>query len=230
MTAKQIPIRVVAGITIPDTPLITEALEFARKHLEDFAYNHIYRSLLFGVIIADKIPELKDRDREAHAIAAILHDMGWDCTGELISKDRRFEVDGADAARDFLRREGLATEWDKHRLQLVWDAIALHSTGSIVFYKEPEVQACAHGIWADLVGPGGVSNGLLTWEEYHRVVTELPRLELMKGFKKIMCNLCVTKPETTYDSFVGEWGEKFVDGYMRKGVVQDMLDLGLDNM
>jgi hypothetical protein len=33
----------------------------------------------------------------------------------LVSKDRRFEVDGADAARKFLRKE--APDWDKHRLQ-----------------------------------------------------------------------------------------------------------------
>jgi len=65
-------------------------------------------------------------------------------TNELVSKDKRFEVDGAEAAREFLRKE--APSWDKHRLQLVWDAIALHTTGSIVYHKEPEVVACAQGI------------------------------------------------------------------------------------
>lgn len=226
MAAEQVPAtRVFAGVTIPDTPLISKALEFARMHLEDYAYNHIYRSLLLGFIISDKIPELKHRDREAHAIAALLHDLGWDYTGKLISKDRRFEVDGADAARDFLRREGVTAEWDKHRLQLVWDAIALHTIGSIVFYKEPEVQACAYGIWADFQGPDRVPNGLLTWEEYNKVVAELPRLELMKGLKGVMCNLCIIKPDTTYDNTVGEWGDKYVEGYSRKGkLTQDLLD------
>jgi hypothetical protein len=45
----------------------------------------------------------------------LMHDIGWDPIGELVSKDRRFEVDGADAARNFLRKE--APDWDKHRLQ-----------------------------------------------------------------------------------------------------------------
>ncbi|KAL1980600.1 hypothetical protein VTN96DRAFT_3930 [Rasamsonia emersonii] len=225
MAPAQVPTRVFAGVTIPDTPLVTKALEFARAHLEDYAYNHIYRSLLFGFIIADKIPELRDRDVEAHAIAAILHDLGWDRTGTLISKDKRFEVDGANAAREFLKREGVAEEWDKHRLQLVWDAIALHTIGSIVFHKEPEVQACSYGIWADFQGPDRVPNGLLTWDEYNRVVAELPRLGLMKGLKEVMCNLCRTKPETTYDNTVGEWGDKYVEGYSRKGkLTQDLLD------
>lgn len=87
------------------------------------------RSWLLGFIIAAKIPELQGRDLEAHAIAAILHDLGWAETGDLVTEDKRFEVDGANAARDFLEKE--AGDWNKHRLQLVWDAIALHTTPSI---------------------------------------------------------------------------------------------------
>ena len=80
-------------------------------------------------------------------MAAILHDLGFPIGhpphSDVISKDNRFEVDGANAAREFLKREAESSEWDKHRLQLVWDAIALHTIGTVVFHKEPEVQACA---------------------------------------------------------------------------------------
>jgi hypothetical protein len=214
--------RVLAGVTIPDTPLITKSLEYTRLHSSDFAFNHIQRSMLFGFIISEKIPELASRDREAHAIAALMHDIGWDPTGELVSEDKRFEVDGAEAARDFLKKE--APGWDKHRLQLVWDAIALHTTGSIVFYKEPEVAACAYGIWADFQGPDRVQGGLLTWDEYNKVVEELPRLELMSNLKDVMLHLCHTKPATTYDNTVGEWGDKFSKTYDRKGkLTSDLL-------
>lgn len=144
-----------------------------------------------------------------------MHDIGWDPTGELVSPDKRFEVDGADAARNFLRAE--APDWDERRLQLVWDAIALHTTGSIVFYKEKEVQAVAYGIWADFQGPDKVKGGLLTWDEYNAVVDELPRLNLMRGVKHMMCFFCETKPATTFDNTVGEWGDKFVKGYDRQG-------------
>jgi len=166
-------------------------------------------------VIADKTPALAERDREVHAVAAIMHDLGWDPTNELISTDKRFEVDGAEAAREFLRKE--VPGWDKHRLQLVWDSIALHTTGSIVFHKEPEVAACAYGIWADFQGPDHVPGGLLTWDEYNEIVKELPRLELMQGLKKAMLHLCHTKPETTYDNMVGEWGDRFSKTYSRKG-------------
>ena len=69
MAIDSIPTRVLAGVTVPDTPLITKALEFAKEHSTDYTYNHINRSLLFGFVIADKIPHTKDRDREAHAVA-----------------------------------------------------------------------------------------------------------------------------------------------------------------
>lgn len=47
----------------------------------------------------------------------------------------------------------------------------------------------------------------------------------MKGLKANMCLLCETKPQTTYDSTVGEWGDKYVEGYSRKGkLTQDLLE------
>ncbi|TKA57285.1 hypothetical protein B0A55_13499, partial [Friedmanniomyces simplex] len=93
------------GIAVPDTPLITAAIALIRKYLSDMAYNHCMRSWLFGFAIADKLPHLQDRDRELHALAAILHDLGWDPTGTFVSPDKRFEVDGANAARTFIEQE-----------------------------------------------------------------------------------------------------------------------------
>jgi hypothetical protein len=146
--------RTLGGVTVLDTPLIAKALQYARKHLNDVAYNHSVRSWLYGVVIAANTPSLKIHDGELHAISAILHDLGWAATGdELISKDKRFEVDGAEAARAFLIKEGNKNEWDKHRLQLVWNSIALHSTTSIADYKEIEVQITNKGIIADFLGP-----------------------------------------------------------------------------
>lgn len=117
-----VPTRLLAGIPVPDTPLINKALALARKHLDETLFNHVARSWLFGQFIASNIPALQHRDQELHAICAILHDLGWDKTGEFVSKDKRFEVDGANAARDFIIREGEKKDWDKHRLQLAWDS------------------------------------------------------------------------------------------------------------
>ncbi|KAL8697518.1 MAG: hypothetical protein Q9201_007084 [Fulgogasparrea decipioides] len=185
-------------------------------HLPDSLYNHVVRGWLFGFAIADKVPALQDRDREAHSVAAILHDLGWDCTGELRSTDKRFEVDSANAARDFLKREG-GDAYDTHRLQLVWDAIALHTTISIAWHKEAEVVATSYGITADFVGAEGSYMGLLTRKEYDAIVKEFPRLEMKDDLRETLCGLCRTKPQTTYDNFVGDWGEKYVEGYTRVG-------------
>jgi len=217
--SSKISTQVLGGITVPKTPAITAAIAYARSHSDDLTYNHIMRAFLFGSCIASKIPHLKDLDAEVHAVSAILHDLGWDSTGELISKDKRFEVDGADAARNFLRRlkaEG-DDAWDDRRLQLVWDAIALHTTFGIVRYKEPEVVACWLGILADFAGPDGSPEGSLSWAEYEGIVKEYPRLKMITGMKEIFCGFCKTKPETTYDNMVGTFGERYVDGYTVQG-------------
>jgi hypothetical protein len=194
-----------------------KALEYARKHLNDIAYNHSVRSWLYGVVIAANIPSLKSHDRELHAISAILHDLGWAATtDELVSKDKRFEVDGAEAARAFLIKEGNKNEWDKHRLQLVWDSIALHSTASIADYKEIEVQITNKGIMADSLGPEKPFS-MLTRTIWDGIAKEFPRDGLKEGVIKACCEICRTKSETTYDNFVSDFGTKFVPGFSRGG-------------
>ena len=109
----------------------------------------------------------------------------------MISKDNRFEVDGANAAREFLKRESKSSEWDKHRLQLVWDAIALHTIGTVVFHKEPEVQACAYGIWADFQGPDRIQGNPLSWDEYDSIV-KVGYLFIRRGLSKLTQKLGIS--------------------------------------
>src|SRR6202022_1279856 len=66
-------------------------------------------------------------------IGAVFHDLGL--TKKFSSPDKRFEVDGANAARSFLEQQGIS----KAKIQIVWDAIALHTTIGVAQYKEPEV-------------------------------------------------------------------------------------------
>ena len=207
MSVKTVPSRQIAGATVPDTALIASAIEYARSHLSPMSFNHVIRSYLFGFIIASKNDTFATRDQEVHAVSAILHDMGWDATGQLVSEDKRFEVDGADAARNFLARN--AADWDRYRVQLVWDAIAMHSTPSISLHHGLETAACVNGIIADFVGP---SEGV-TKEEYAAVVREYPRLNLADGIKEIYCGFCRTKPETTRDNAVGQIGQAHIEGF-----------------
>jgi len=211
------PTRVLAGVQVIDTPIVTSAIDFARTHLHDVAFNHVMRSWLWGVLIISKSPNLKDStDLEIHALANILHDMGWSSSAELISTDKRFEVDGANVARDFVKKSKHSEEWDGRRTQLVWDAIALHSSPSIAAYKENEVHATTRGVFSDFSGPDH-SQSLITWDEWNAVKAEFPRTNFKEGVGEAMCHLCKTKPETTYDNFVGEFGDGTVEGYTLKG-------------
>ena len=219
MADTALPTRILASIIVPDTPLITAAIALAREHLNDISYQHIMRSFLFGFAIADKISPLQNRDKEVHALGAILHDLGWDTTNTFISPDKRFEVDGANAAQEFVVEQTAHLDpqtWNKHRLQLLWDAIALHTTPSIAQHKEKEVQATSLGIFVDFRGPDAVP-GTITKDEWAAIVAKFPRSGFRDGVVGVMCGLCRTKPETTYDNFVGEFGEELVQGYSRKG-------------
>ncbi|PVH77583.1 hypothetical protein DL98DRAFT_637346 [Cadophora sp. DSE1049] len=212
-----LPTRTVAGIRVLDNPLVNKAIEYARQNLNDVAFNHVVRSWLLGQFIADNSPEIKDRDVELHSIAAILHDLGWSHNTELISDDKRFEVDSANEAVKFVVREGVKKEWDQQRLQLLWDAIALHTTASIAIHKETEVKACCVGISAEFVPLEEAYGGVLTKDVWDAIVKEYPRTDFMEGVTEILCWLCRTKPSTTYDNFVGDFGTGLVEGYNADG-------------
>jgi hypothetical protein len=195
------PTTTIAGITVIDTPLVNAAKSYARSHSSDTTFNHVMRSWMFGTIISQKILPPGAIDVELQAVSAILHDLGWDNTGELVSKDKRFEVDGAIAATAWIDsqvKKGTTTGWDEHRKQLVWDVIALHTTPSIAQYKQPVVSIVAAGIASDFRGPESDPTGTLTWDEYNAVKNEFPRLNLARGVREIICGFVDTKPATTY--------------------------------
>lgn len=109
-------------------------------------------------------------------------------------------------------------EWDERRCGLVWDAIALHTSDSIARYKEAEVVATLLGVNADFGTHRFEEGALVTKEEYERVLSEVPRLEMKRGMRDAFCHLCRAKPETTYDNYVGDFGEKYIGGYQKRGV------------
>src|SRR5262245_65306261 len=108
--------QVLGGITVPDTPLISRAMEVARAYSEPYLYNHAVRSWLFAVRLGQLqgIPH----NPEVIAVGTLLHDLGLT---EKFTGPKRFEVEGADAARAFAREEG----FEDREVQLIWDTVAL---------------------------------------------------------------------------------------------------------
>src|ERR1041385_8812712 len=193
--------QVLGGITVIDTPLVSRAMDFARTNSEPFLFNHAVRSWLFAV----RLGQLQGiaHDAEVVAIGTLLHDLGLT---NSFGGQKRFEIEGADAARTFAREEGL----DDRRVQLIWDSVALNSTPSIGLYKEAEVALCTAGICLDVVG---LHYDLIPPDEMKTIVREFPRLGMKARMTQCFCGIARSYPQTTYDNFARDFGERFVPGY-----------------
>jgi hypothetical protein len=207
-----IGVRLVAGVSVPDTPAISRAIEFAREQSEPYLFNHAMRSWLFACMIAQRNQTV--HDGEVLAVATILHDVGL---AEHLNGPLRFEVEGANAARAFARDQDL----DDRRAQLIWDAVALNSTPSIALHKEAEVALSTMGIGLDWGGWGYES---LNETEVAAILEEFPRLEMKKQFTRAVCHIIETRPDTTYDNFARDFGERFVPGYKPVSTVDYLLN------
>jgi hypothetical protein len=199
--------RVVAGVSVPDTPIVDAALEYARQRCEPYLFNHVVRSWLF----ATRLGQFQNitHDAEVVAVGTLLHDI---TLNERFAGPRRFEVEAADLASSFARESGL----DERRAQLIWDSVALNSTPSIGLYKEAEVSLCTAGICLDVIG---WQYDRIPAEEIVRIVAEFPRLGMKYRMTRCFCQIAEVKPELTYDNFVRDFGERFVAGYKAPSAV-----------
>ena len=190
-----------AGINVPDTPLVRDAIELSRSLLEPYLSNHVMRSWLFSISLSEGAKPAPDP--ELLAVSAVLHDLGLT---ERYTAENRFEVDGANAARAFLKSRGISTQ----QTQLVWDAIALHTTPSIAPHKEPEVAMTHFGITIDVTGIG---LDRIPQEKQRAVLTEFPRLAFKNQFKECLCNVIRKKPASSFDNVLRDLGIRYVEGF-----------------
>ena len=192
---------VLAGIKVPDTTLVRDAIDLSRSLLEPFLFNHVMRSWLFGILLSDGAKLAPDP--ELLAVSGVLHDLGL--TGRYTAENR-FEVDGADAARVFLKDRGISTQ----QTQVVWDAIALHTTPTIALHKEPEVVMTHSGIAVDVLGVG---LDRIPQDKQRAILTEFPRLAFKNQFQVCLCNVVRRKPATTIDNILRDFGIRYVEGF-----------------
>ncbi len=200
-TAGALPQRTLAGVDVPDTQLVSRAIEYVKASSDPWLFNHVMRSWLFAEALAQRSGT--PYDAEVLAVSTLLHDLGLTdaFTGPL-----RFEVEGANAARAFARGEGI----DARRAQLIWDSVALNSTPSICLHKETEAAMCVTGVGLDW---GGFGYDSIAKDRIAEIVGAFPRLEMKQRFTRAVCHLAQTRPETTYDNFARDFGARFVPGY-----------------
>ena len=208
--------RLIAGVSAPDGPLITAAIEYAQRLSEPYLFNHAMRSWLFAELIG-RVRAI-DFDREVVAIGAILHDIGLT---SAVSGPHRFEVNGADAALAFIRGRGVSDR----RAQLIWDLVALNSTPSLALHKEPEVAVGTMGIGLDY---GGFGLAALPAGDIDRVLAAFPRLRMKERFSEACGRLVKDRPETSHDNFLRDFGERFVPGYKAVSTVDLLINAPFD--
>jgi HD superfamily phosphodiesterase len=172
----------------PDSKLAREIAEFVRDNETELLFNHSSRVYLFGRLTGER--RGLSFDHELLYAGAMFHDVGL--MPAHASQTERFEVDGANAARDFLSSRGIPPA----EVEKVWTAIALHTTPGIPQHMHPVIALVTAGVEMDVLGIGYEQ---FPDAEREAVVKAFPRTPRFKedilqafydGIKK--------KPDTTF--------------------------------
>jgi len=195
----------IANVKIPDSKLARQATELVRDCESDLLFHHSTRVYLWG--------SLRGRHRgwrfdpELVYLGAMFHDVGL--TEKHRTATDRFELDSANAARRFLQSHGLP----EGSIDLVWDAIALHTTPEIPWHKKPEVALVTAGVELDVLGfgfdevPADVKAQVLAAHPRRNFKTEIVRA-FADGFQH--------KPESTFGTVNADVLAKLVPGFRRQ--------------
>src|SRR6201982_3108246 len=191
-----------SALSIPDSLLAKEATEILREHSTDLLFNHSIRVYLFA---AEQGRQQTLRfDTELLYVAAAFHDLGL--TKKFSSQNERFEVDGANAARQFLTAHNVPEE----QVQTAWEAIALHTTPGVTQYMRPEVALLYSGVGLDVLGKGFDQ---FPSELREKIVAEYPRKHFKERFIQEHFAGFAHKPGTTYRTVERTNCERFIPGY-----------------
>jgi HD domain len=178
----------VAGIRIPDSAIARAATQLVRATEDDLLYNHSRRVFFWGALTGER-RNLK-YDPELLYLGAMFHDMGL--TEKYSSPELRFEVDGANAARNFMKSYGVP----ERDVEDVWTAIALHTTPGIPEHMRPTIALVTAGVEMDVLG---IAYHDFTRVQRDHVCAHHPR---ERNFKEnIIAHFAdgiIKKPETTF--------------------------------
>lgn len=170
----------------PETELAIEAFRLAEDTEQEFIFHHSLRAYIYGKVAAGLrgLKPGRDYDDELLFVCCVLHDLGLTEQG---NGDQRFEVDGADVAADWLRARGI----DEKRVEVVWDAIALHTTEGIAQRKGAEIALTQAGTGTDMLGwhkedlPAGLVD---------RVHAAFPRADISFALTDAIVGQAIEKP------------------------------------
>jgi HD superfamily phosphodiesterase len=200
---------IIAGITIPDTELVRQATELVRKATDDTLFNHSRRVFLWGSLKAAR--RGLDVDPELAYVGGLFHDLGL--TSAYATKDRRFELDGAEAARAFLLDHGRT----EREARDVWLAIALHTTPEVPLQLAPEVAVVTLGVETDVLGQ---DLDEITDEQRAEVVAAHPRPDFKNRILQAFYQGMAERPDTTFGTMNDDVLANFDPSFQRKDFVR----------
>lgn len=187
--------------SIPDSEICKKATQLTTEVSPSFLCNHCLRTFLFGDLLG-KRDGLKC-DRELLYLGAVMHDLGLT---ERFGGEQRFEVDGADAARAFVLKHGLSDE----KAEIVWDAIALHTSLGIAEHKQPEIALVHLGASADVMG---MRIADISPEIVEQVLEAYPRLGFNASMTELLVSQVKQKPQVAAFSWLTEVGRGCIHGF-----------------
>jgi hypothetical protein len=192
----------IAGITIPDSDMAQRATRLVKELSPPFLYHHCLRTYLFGAALAQR--DGFTYDHELFYVSAILHDLGLT---ERFDGPQRFEVQGADAARAFVKEQ----QWPEDKAELVWEAIALHTSIGIADRMQPEIALVHLGAGVDLFG--------LRFDEIPPAVVEqtlatCPRLGFKHAMAQALLSQVQRKPQSAAFTWMAEFGRSYLPEFV----------------
>jgi hypothetical protein len=190
----------IRGLTAPDTELARQSEALAAQAYGAALLNHVHRTWWFAEFIG-RAREMKF-DRELVYIASLLHDLGL---SDKHVAGKRFEVDGADAASGFLR----AQHYPDTKIDIIWDAIALHSSADIADRKLPEVALVHFGAHVDVMG---LRIEEISADLVSDTLALYPRLGFKKAFQEALAELARRKPHSAIGTGLADIGRRLIPG------------------
>jgi HD superfamily phosphodiesterase len=207
-------VETIADIIIPDTPLVRDVTAFIREAENDLLFDHSRRVFLFGALQGRR--RGLQPDLELLYVGAMFHDIGL--TDPYRTSSQRFEVDGANAARDFLLQRGV----DEVDARKVWLGIALHTTPNVPEFLEPEIALVTAGVETDVLGIGRDD---LSPEALAAITAAHPRPDFKRRILQAFTDGNKHRPHSTFGNVNADVLEHFDPSFVR----DDFVDVILNN-
>lgn len=203
---------------VPDTQLTREATGLLHEFSTELLFNHSHRVFFWANEFGRQTAQ--NYDQELLFVCAAFHDMGL--LKQFSSAEDRFEVDGANAVRQFLEHHSVPTD----RIQVAWDAISLHTTPGIVQYKAIEVELLYNGVGLDVLGIG-----YETFPEAMRkqIVAQYPRVDFKQEIAKAFLGGFEHKTQTAEGTCNEDICSHFIRNYKRSNFYEQIQNSQFQN-